>query len=205
MRSLTKQLAWISMVAALSFGANSALAIVVHDETGDGDLSNDRLNPTSISLTQGTNSLIATSVSGDREFVHFSIPSGQRLTEIILAAYSGGLPMQRSFIAVQEGTTFTEDPDAADVSNILGYSHFGELDFNVGDDILPSIGTGGGAIGFTPPLTGEDYTFWIQETGANAATYQLDFNLVPEPATLTILFGGVAWTMLLAGRKRRRK
>ena len=44
----------------------------------------------------------------------------------------------------------------------------------VGSDILPNIGSGDGAQGFSGALPAGDYTFWIQETGDAPATWSLD-------------------------------
>ena len=60
---------------------------------------------------------------------------------------------------------------------------------------------GPGAIGFTPPLPAGDYTFWMQQTGANSATYQFDFIVTPEPATAGLLFA--AAVLLLRRRSGR--
>jgi hypothetical protein len=53
-------------------------------------------------------------------------------------------------------------------------------------------------MGFTPPLTGSTYTWWIQQTGASLVTYQLDFVVTPEPATIGIMVTGA----LMVGRRR---
>jgi len=186
--------------AAVCLSAANAWAVVTWDETVDGDLSDDRLAPSVASLVSGTNSLSATSVSGDREYVTLSLASGLKLTNILLASYVGD--DETGFIGVQRGTTLTEPPTGTDVANILGYSHFGTAVNTIGDDLLPAIGTGAGAIGFTPPLTGSNYTFWIQQTGSSPATYQLDFIVAPEPGSIVLLsLGGLV--ALLAARRRR--
>jgi hypothetical protein len=177
--------------------ASAASGQTIWDEAIDGDLSNDRLDPTALVLSLGTNSLFATSVKGDREYVRLDVPEGMKLSGIILTAYES-LSVQ-SFIGVQAGTTFTEDPANADVANILGYTHFGPGAGNVGTNILDDMGKGEGAIGFKPPLPAGEYTYWMQETGTDPATWQFDFIVVPSPGSATaILFGG-----LIAGRRRR--
>jgi hypothetical protein len=179
------------MCFALLLSSANAGATVIHDEAGDGDLSSDRFNPTSYSLSVGTSSIIATSVSGDREFVTLNIPGGAELSALTLATYAG--LDDTAFIAIQSGTTMTVDPDSPNPALLLGYSHFGPGPGNVGTDILDDIGMGAGSIGFTPPLPAGDYTFWIQQTGGNAATYQFDFGVTPEPASLALLgMGGLA-------------
>ena len=70
----------------------------------------------------------------------------------------------------------------------------------VGTDILDDMGNGANAIGFTPPLPSENYTFWIQQTGVNPVTYQLDFNISPSAPSVALLAVGA-----LAGPGRRRR
>ena len=100
-----------------------------------------------------------------------------------------------SFIGVQRGTQFTESAGAPNVANILGYTHFGAGNGTLGTDILDNMGTGAGAIGFTPPLTAANYTFWSQETSASPATYTLDFQVTAVPNAVPIPGGAF---MLLA-------
>jgi hypothetical protein len=173
----------------LIVGPAAAMAAIVYDEGVDGDISGDRLAPTSRSLSFGSNELTATSVSGDLEYITLSVPAGLQLDAVILDAYVS--LDSTAFIAVQSGTTFTEPPTGTDVSNLLGWSHFGTGLGQVGTDILDDISVGAGAIGFVPPLSEGDYTYWIQQTGANSATYTLDFVVTPEPSTLALLALGV--------------
>lgn len=119
------------------------------------------------------------------------------LNHIVLKSWQG--TDQIGFIAVQTGSIFTEPPTGTNVANLLGYTHIGPGAGNLGSDFLPEMGQGSGAIGFTPPLTGEDYAFWIQQTGPSPVTYQLDFQVLPEPATLLVLSAGLA----VLARKRR--
>ena len=157
MNCLNKQL--VRLVAAVvCLSATNAWAVVAWDETVDGPVSNNRLAPTSVSLVLGTNSLLGTTVSGDREYVTMSIPVSQKLGGVVLQSYVG--IDETAFIAVQSGTTFTEPPTGTNVANLLGWTHFGPgAGSTVGDDLLPLLGAGGGAIGFTPPLPGGNYTF----------------------------------------------
>lgn len=182
-------------VIAIALSA-PASADVFHDESVDGDLSNDGLAPTAFALTLGKNSLLATSVQGDREYVALTIPVGMSLSKIILVSYDG--LDETAFIGVQAGAQFTEPPTGTDVANLLGWTHFGTGMGNVGLDILPDIGGGPGAIGFTPPLGEGTYTFWIQQTGTSPATYQFDFVVVPAPGAAALL--GIA---LVRSRRRR--
>ncbi|MCG8589117.1 MAG: PEP-CTERM sorting domain-containing protein [Proteobacteria bacterium] len=175
-----------------------AHAAVLHDESLDGDLSGDRNAPDAFALEAGSNTLTATSVSGDLEYVTLSIGAGDQLDSIQLSDFTNE---DISFLALQEGSVFTEPATGPDVAALLGWAHFGLA--QLGTDILDDLAAGPGAIGFDRPLGEGDYTFWIQETGPTAATYTLDFLVspVPEPGTLSLVaLGGVG----LAAWARRR-
>jgi len=113
-------------------------AVVLHDEAANGDLSNNRLVPTELFPAVGTNSIIATSVFGDREYFSLTLPAGTRLAAINLVSFSTA---DLAFIAVQSGATFTEPPTGANVAKILGYTHFGP-DGGATGDILDDMGMG---------------------------------------------------------------
>lgn len=188
----------VLLVLALSFGA-AAQAQIIWDETVQGDLSNDRLNPTNLNLNLGTNGVLASSGFSDIEYVHFHLAAGMQLDAIIPISYSGADEV--AFIGVQAGSIFTEPASGANVANLLGWALWGPAMGNMNTNILPTIGTGAGAQGFTGPLTGSDYTFWIQNTGSDF-TWRMDFNtsVVPEPATMAALFVG---SIALLRRKRK--
>lgn len=186
-----------ALVVALS-AATSAHAIVIHDESVNGDLSNDRFNPTPYNLAMGASSVIATSVQGDREFFSLTIPAGLQLSSIIQVSYVGDDGV--AFAAVQAGPQLTVDPDSFDATGLLGWTHFGPFIFVDGSDILPMMGEGFGADGFVPPLPAGTYTFWLQQAGTSPSTYQLDFVVTPAPSAAALL--GVA--ALAACRRRAR-
>ena len=41
---------------------------------------------------------------------------------------------ERAFVGLQSGSTFTVDPNSAGPAALLGYTHFGTADGNVGSD-----------------------------------------------------------------------
>lgn len=187
--------ATLAFVAACLSAA--AFGQVIWDENVQGDLSNDRLAPTSLTLGVGDNILIANMGWEDKDYVHFHLGPSMALERIVVVSYVSDDPI--SFIGVQAGTVFTEPATGTNVANLLGYALWGAAD--IGTDILPRIGQGPGAIGFTPPLTGTDYTFWIQQTGDPTA-YRLNFVTTPEPASLSLGIGLAAY-FLRAIRRRR--
>jgi len=177
-----------AFVAVLGiFSAPATAVVTLWNEAVDGDITGDRLDPLTFTLANNdAYSVMATSSQGDREYVSFVVPSGKWMSEVHLISYTGvdGI----AFIGLQAGPTFTEPPTGTNVANLLGYTHFGSGVGNVGMNVLPSIGTGAGAQGFTGPLPSDTYTFWIQQTSSvNPSTYQFDFIIVPEPSASMLL------------------
>lgn len=187
----------LAAAAAVVASASAALAdVVIWNEAVNGDISGDRLNPSTVGLSLGINTLIANSLTGDREYIRMTIPAGLNLASIINVSWESEDPI--GFIGVQQGPTFTEPPTGTNVANLLGWTHFGSGPGTVGQNMLPAISVGAGAIGFTPPLAASTYTFWIQQTGPALATYRLDFVVAPAPGTAALL------VMAIAGGARRR-
>lgn len=198
MSPMASRLGRFAIFGALFACLGSAQAQILWNESVNGDLSGDRLNPTNLSFAAGNNRILGTMGSTDKEYVHFTLAPGMALSQIIVVDYQSGDPI--SFIGVQAGNTFTEPASGTEVANLLGYTLFGTD--HIGTNILPAMGTGSGSMGFTPPLTGSDYTFWIQQTG-DTTTYDLNFvTTVPEPGTLSL---GVGAALLLLKRRRARK
>ncbi len=169
----------------------------------------------------------AAAAAVDVDYLAVTVPDGHQIEAIIVDAYTfDTAPVANrqvvatsfdntaldntvlddtAFIAVQSGSIFTEPPTGTDVSNLLGYSHFGPSLGHVGTDILDDIAAGEGAIGFVGTLQESQYTFWMQQTGPTPTTYTLNFvvsaltptasETVEEPSSLAPqiyipLFGG---------------
>ena len=125
------------------------------DESVNGDLSGNRLNPTVLNLTTGNNTITASSSAPDLEYYPVNLPPGTRLTSITLTQFRTMTTV--AFIGVQSGTTFTEPPMGTNAANLLGWTHFGTGQLNT--DILDNMGQAVPSIGFTPPLGNGTYTF----------------------------------------------
>ena len=150
---------------------------VLFDESVDGEITGDATNPLALDLANGSNVVNGTVVGGDIDYVTVNVPEGHVLSAIDLLSYES-IENTQSFIGIQAGTIFTEPPVDTVVGNLLGFTLFGVA--SEGSNILPAIGSGEGAQGFTTPLAAGDYTFWIQETGPNPANYSLDMVVSPE-------------------------
>ncbi|MBL8086934.1 MAG: hypothetical protein JNM85_02545 [Chthonomonas sp.] len=183
-----------------AFGlTTSSHALILWKESVNGDLSNNRLSPTALTLAGGVNVIQATTSNGDREYFSLKVPVGCQLDKLILSDYVSN--DMRAFIGFQKGTTMTVDPNAPDPSALLGYAHFGPGGVSVGNDLLPAMATGFGAIGFTTPLPAGDYTYWVNQLGASTNwEMQWHVSAVPEPAAIIPLTMGV---LAIAVRLRR--
>ena len=198
----------VGMAALLPATASAALGVAGGwNESINGDLSNEGLAPTFVTLVSGSNTLRgnsgrnATTFEVDRDYFTITIPDGFELStmEVLAGTLSIGFG---SFIGLVSGNTFPIPPDTASAAGMLGWSLFDE--FNIGGDVLLFMaGPTEGSSGFTPPLPAGQYTFWVQETGIGVSTYVFDMSVtaVPEPATALSLLAGLG---LLAAAMRRR-
>lgn len=197
-----------AVLAALSAPAPT-FADFMYDEAINGDLSNNRREPTVLVADPGANTLRGMTRNNmgtvDLDYFTVVIPVGFQLDSLFQTSYMGD---GTSFIAVQSGTEFTTPPDFPDISTLLGWLHFG--DNYRGLDILPLMAMEFGVIGYTPPLPSGSYTFWVQETSSIEAKYTFTFNLspqgvvIPEPSSLTLAALGALWGLTYARRRWRR-
>jgi len=163
-------------------------AAASYDEAVNGDISGNRLAPTSLALDPGSNSISGSVIAGDLDYLTVHVSAGYALSQLVLTSFVSTDDI--AFMALQRGTQFTETT-SPNVANLLGWSHFM---LPVGQDYLALMGAGLGAIGFTGPLPAGDYTLWIQQTGAQSVGY--GFNAVvtaaPEPGALALVALGIA-------------
>jgi PEP-CTERM motif len=212
--SVTKKSLFSAAICAL-LAAAPAKAIIF-DEAVSGDLSNNQLAPTALTLTPGSNSVIG-SVNGfppgtdAQDWVSFTIPTGFVMTSYVNSGYVSA--DDQGFTGFQVGSSFSGDPFMA--GSYAGYAHFGFAATNpdgtppsttVGVDLLPLMANSTfapGTTGFTPPLHAGTYTFLIQQGNAVNTSYQFDMNVrsVPEPGSSLCLLG-IGGLVILALRRR---
>ena len=166
-------------VAAL-LSMSTSWATVAWDESSDGDLSNDPLAPTPLTFVAGPN-IITGNMGGQddpRDFLTFSIASGQALDGLTLLTYEGDDIV--GFHAINAGpTSFIPGGDTAD--EFLGGNHLYLWD--AGSDVLPQLAQFPLAgSGFEIPLGEGTYSYVVQQTGAADTRYSLEFSVVPVPA-----------------------
>ena len=199
--SVTKKSLFSVAVCALLAAAPAKATI--YDEAVSGDLSNDKANPTALTLTPGSNSVIGT-VNGfgngdPQDWVSFTIPTGFVMTSYVNSKY--GSEDDQGFTGFQSGSSFAGDEFVA--GSYAGYAHFGTDADNgggsgstVGVNLLPLMANPSfapGTTGFTPPLHAGTYTFLIQQGDDFTTSYQFDMNVrsvsAPEPGSSLCLLG----------------
>lgn len=178
------------MICAVLAGglATAAMAGVIHDESIDGDLSDNNAAPSVLTVTPGSNEVIGSlqfSPDVDPDYFRFDVPVGFELTAVILDNYD--TTEDQSFMAVQAGNKIS-DPNTG--IGLLGTVLFGGAPGTTqGEDLLDDLGAANlGGDGFSGPLGAGTYTFWVQETAAEV-NYALDFQIsaIPEPGSLLLL------------------
>lgn len=162
---------------------------VLFDEAIDGEITDDATNPLALDLANGSNIINGTVVVGDLDYVTVHVPAGHVLSALELLNFDSEDDL--SFVGIQEGTVFTEPPVGTDPANLLGFTLIG--DAIEGTNILPNIGAGEGAQGFSGPLAAGDYTFWIQQTTEEPVNYS--FDLVVTPVDSAPAAGSVTVTL----------
>jgi hypothetical protein len=181
----------------------------IYNESVSGDLSNNGLAPTVLVISPGLNDVFGTtgksSTTGliDRDYFTFTVPQGFELTSITVLPNTQTLgTLGASFIGIESGPEVTVSTSATTAAGLLGWDHYDTNDVLTGDNILPQMGMGVGATGFTGWLPPGQYSFWVQEASVGTVPYGLEFTIAtPEPSTWTMLLTGLT---VLVGKTARR-
>ena len=200
--------AYVLVALACAVSPSPAAAVVIYNEAISGDLSNNGLSPTPLSVSLGSNEVLG--VTGrtdgvvDRDYFNITVPGGAVLSAItVLPGTMPGAAV--SFIAIQAGNQVTVPTDTTTAAGLLGFKLYQVSDIN--SDILDDIGaSGNGSSGFTPPLGAGSYAFWVQELAVGRYPYGFDLVLraataVPEPSSAAAAMVG----LVAAGLTRRRR
>lgn len=188
------------MGLSLALAVTSAThAMVVFDELASGDLSNNPGQPTLLAVDLGSNFLSATASSRDRDYFTLRLPPGAALASLLLRTSNG---VEATFLGLQAGNSFTEPPELANLSRTLGYTTFFATD--VDTDLLGRLADAPEAIGFSGPLVGRDFTFWVDQKNTSPASYGLEFVIVqiPSPGPWAVALSCLGVT--LGSRRRAR-
>jgi hypothetical protein len=198
-----KNTARSGLLAAVLLQALQAQAGTAWNEDTRGDLSNDGLAPTLVSMGVGNNDMLGTvgnaGLGVDRDYFSFNVAAGTRLTAINVnpgTQVSGGA----SFMALQVGPQITVTPTGGGAQALLGFTHYEDAD--VGHNILARIVSTSPALGGT--LGPGTYSIWVQDTGG-VVPYNFSFVItaVPEPAT--VVLAGLGLLGLLAAQQGNKR
>ena len=195
-------------LAAAAVGLGSAANATDYS----GPFSSNNLEPTSISLSLGDNTITGTTGGFISSYVTFTIPAGEDLSS--LTVLDASLAPDRTFIGIASGGTVVVDPSFMSAAGLIGWTLYSSaMD---GTDILGDIGLAAapdfpdvpGATGFTPPLGPGAYSTWIVDGdgGANMVPFKLDFGVssTPEPGTWALLMTGIGGVGLMLRHTKRK-
>jgi len=215
--ALVTKISLVSAAACALLAAAPAKA-TIYNETISGDLSNNPLAPTALTLTPGLNSVIGI-VNGfppggtdPQDWVSFTIPTGFVMVSYVNARYNS--TDDQGFTGFQFGSSFSGDQFMA--ISYAGYAHFGFAATNpdgnpvssstVGVNLLPLMADPSfapGASGFTPPLAAGTYTFLIQQGDPVTTGYRFNMTVRPVPeAGSSLCLLGMGGLATLALRRR---
>lgn len=189
----------IALVAAAA--CFPAQAQTVWDEGVNGDLSNNGLEPTPLSIINSADMRVIGTMGNagngvDRDYFTFTVPVGARLDAIWINP-SSFVPGSFSFMAVQAGPQVTATPTGGGFEALLGFTNFDNAD--VGTNILPRLIQSSPGLGGV--LQSGTYSIWLQDDGGTVP-YDITFSIgaVPEVSTAWLFAAGA---LALAMRRRR--
>ncbi len=189
----------LAFAALLLGAAASAHAVTGWNETIQGDLSNNGLAPTVVTIAAGINTVlgyVGNSGAGvDRDYFSFSVPAGWQLSSMILRPETN-ISGSASFLAIQAGPQVTVSPSGVGAVALLGYVLYSPD--QIGNNLLQDMALPGGVLG------SGTYSVWVQELGG-LSPYGLDLVVaeVPEPGSAALLLAGLLGTAALRRRALR--
>lgn len=190
----------------ISVGLTLILALplfgdVIHDESMNGELSNDFENPTVLVFALGSNEVIgqigdngqtgAIGLDGmpadsDADYFRFDVAPERLVTGIDVQSFTWvGDPPGASFVAYTIGSSFA----GQGIVDIKSFAFFDDVkNPNILDNLVGA------------PLGPGTYSFWFQETENTIVDYEINFTVVPEPTNMGIC---VMMSAVLFWRQRR--
>ena len=219
MSGKTNSVAALPLALIFSGLANAA---VVWDESTNGNLSNNPLDPTVLTFAPGQNAVVGEAGNAalpgghapfGQDFFTFTVPKGDELSSLNAVTIDLLTPGDKvAFIAIQSGPQITHDVSppsfGGSAAGLLGWRHLAPGD--QGTDILPAMGVAGnGATGFKGPLGAGQYSVWVQDD--KPFKYDFSFQIssapvsgVPEPSTGAMLLLGFAGLGFASYRQTRK-
>lgn len=169
-----KRLKWLLVFSAVIFASGtSASAVVLHDESIDGDFSGTFSSPTSLLFALGPNTIagqIGANGNGgavgpagnDADYFTFTVPQSQFLADISVDQYA---PV---FVPANEGSF---------IAYVAGNQFAGQGSASLDDWVIFDESTNlPQELGLRDAVAG-DYSFWLQETANTLVDYRLTFTL----------------------------
>ncbi len=183
-----------------------ALSATLYNEAISGDLSNNGLAPTALTVGEGSNQVFGTTGnhgSGlDRDYFTINVPTGYQIGQLVeLAGTQVGANV--SFIGLEAGPQVTVPPNAQSAAGLLGWDHYSPGTSDI--DLLSGISIpSNGSSGFSALPSGQ-YSFWIQDFNSGTFAYAFDIRLTPTPEPGTYATSLVVLMVLgVVTRKRSR-
>jgi len=165
-------------------------ADTIYTESVNGELSNDGLIPTTITVGAGSNFISGTTGAGPnfRDYFTISVTSGLRFVSLI--ELGGTQAGNLGFLGLQSGPQVTLPTNTPNAAGLLGWVHYAPTSSDI--DVLPAMAIpANGSSGFTLPLGPGNYSFWLQDSSPGTFDYSFNIVLAPVPevstAALTIV------------------
>lgn len=179
-------------LSAICLGLIASVSAVTfsYDESINGDLSDNYLEPNFLYVGAGSSTIKGTIGGGDIDLFTLVVADGFTLNSIVLLNYLTQDPNSQdnvSFILSQPMAILSAAPSNEDPypGGAIGYVGFG--DWAEGREILRFL-TAGPPYDFAEELDAGSYAFWINETGSTAQyDFQFTVAAVPEPSALVVL------------------
>lgn len=162
-----------------------------YNEFVSGDLSNNGMQPTTLALAYGNNSLFGEASSMDVDVLQVTVPTNFVLDAVTVIFHED---VNRVYAGLQAGPVWTAGAGGiVDPSQLLGWyefpfdpSHGGG---HTGEDILDDMSLAPESIGFVAPLESGVYTFMFQ-TSTTQIRYGLNFSISTPDASIPGDFNG---------------
>src|SRR5271156_4542467 len=126
----------IFLLAGVFLYGTAAHGDTIYNESVSGDLSNNGLAPTLLTVSLGLNDLFGTTGKTgtvvDRDYFTFTVPQGMYLTAITVLPGTETLgPNGDSFLGIESGPQVTVLPNATTAAGLLGWFHYGTGDIGL--------------------------------------------------------------------------
>ena len=168
--------------------------VFLHSETSSGDLSDDYLTPTTLSLSEGVGFLEVSVNEFERDLFTLIIPLGIQLDAIIPRNYESNNAANQSFFGFQENRLTLSTFPSNGFPDPINFALVGTDDLN--SDLLPGMVSSN--MSLSAPVQSGNHAFWINETGIESTmTFEFQSSeVVPEPVSSVLILLGLTFASL---------